>query len=158
MADDSADDPKAQARLAEREYLQQRLAELTPEYQKATEEAGLTPQMVTPQEIERLKGELVEAMDRSGNAPLARKWRAAYEAWDSACARLDQLNEQSRRRRREANPDPVTDEEYPGWVTAREEMDAAGEDFQRVNAKVSTWLDAHGGGPKKDPAGGDSGA
>ena len=59
MADDSADDPKAQARLAEREYLQQRLAELTPEYQKATEEAGLTPQMVTPQEIERLKGELV---------------------------------------------------------------------------------------------------
>ena len=134
---------------AETAFVQERIADLESAHHarlKALGEAlraNIAPDDFT---LEVFARALTERLQRSGNEVLAKKWTATWSTLMESMQRLDELNVRNARELDNPDPAPVAAEEHEEWVSARDAANEAVEQFERVIAEGSAWLD--GLGPK----------
>ena len=80
---------------------------------------------ITVESVTEIATEALGDLDRAGNPELANRFRAAFDRWRQSSSALE----------REIEKGAVT-------KGAREAMNAAIEEFERVVAEVNTWFDS----------------
>lgn len=123
---------------AEREYLRQRATELlktTRAQAEAYEELagpleGSTDFVLSENDVTRVLGTMLVALRRSGNPALAARYQAAWDRWLAAVEAVERCNRAGE----------------PADEATLDALNEAQEEFDRVVAAATSWLDERSGG------------